>query len=99
MYYLFISRFHYTKDKKLKKVDFIRVDNQPVNYDSEKGFGMQTTLKVEEAKDMLEYTVPVMMPMLQEELEWMAEKLPGEKGHKQTPYEGKDVICNLEKGK
>ena len=91
----FNSRFQYNKEtKEITHIDFTRVYNRPLNYDFEMSLDPHHILTASEAMDMLEYTYPVIMPMLLAELQWIQKQ----EGLDNTPNEGKDVSCNVEKG-
>ena len=80
------------KDGKIRDLDFNRYANLPINYESEKSVGKLHTLTVEEAKDIMQFTMPVMRPILQDEQRWL-------RNQHVDPSEGRRLIANWESGK
>ena len=76
--------------QQIQEVDFARYDNVPSNYETEKSVNPMYILTVDEAAEVMSYTLPVMRPILEEEIEWLKQHMHGKDG---------DIVCNWESGK
>jgi len=78
---------------KVQAVDFKRLKNRPVNYESEKGVTTMTNVTCDEAKYVMPFIVPALRPVLQEEIRWLSIHTSEEE------CRGVELLCNHESGK
>ena len=91
---LLLFRIRFSDDKKVIDVDFARLANLRVNYESEKGIGPLHTLTCDEAKEICSSLVPLMRPVIEEDIRWIREILGDHNKDR-----GDDIISEWESGK